>query len=50
MEEQEGGRMDPGEWEFGTSPNEKKVGKGCGEVNIVQILCTHVCKWKIDTC
>jgi hypothetical protein len=28
----------------------KEMGKGYGKVNIVQILCTHVCKWKIDTC
>jgi hypothetical protein len=26
------------------------VGKGCGRVNTVQILCTCVCKWKTDTC
>jgi hypothetical protein len=25
----------------------EKVGKGSGRVNIVQILCTHVCKWKM---
>jgi hypothetical protein len=28
----------------------KKVGKGHGRVKIVQILCTHVCKWKNETC
>jgi hypothetical protein len=28
----------------------EEVGKGCGRVNIVQILCTHVCKWKNETC
>jgi hypothetical protein len=22
----------------------------CRRVNMVQILCTHVCKWKNDTC
>jgi hypothetical protein len=27
-----------------------EVGKGCGWVNIVQILCTHECKWKNETC
>jgi hypothetical protein len=27
----------------------EEVGKGCGRVNIVQILCTHECKWKNDT-
>jgi hypothetical protein len=26
----------------------EEVGKGHGRVNIVQILCTHVCKWKND--
>jgi hypothetical protein len=26
------------------------IGKGCRRVNIVQILCTHECKWKNDTC
>jgi hypothetical protein len=28
----------------------EEVGKGCGRVNILQILITHVCKWKNDTC
>jgi hypothetical protein len=27
-----------------------EVGKGCGRVIIVQILCTHVYKWKNDIC
>jgi hypothetical protein len=22
-------------------------GEGCGKMNMVQILCTHVCKWKM---
>jgi hypothetical protein len=26
------------------------VGKGCRRVNMVQILCAHVCKWKNETC
>jgi hypothetical protein len=26
------------------------VGKGCRRVNMVQILCIHVCKWKNETC
>jgi hypothetical protein len=26
------------------------VGKGYRRVNMVQILCTHVCKWKNQTC
>jgi hypothetical protein len=29
-----------------TSRRGEEVGKGCGRVNMVQILCTHVCKWK----
>jgi hypothetical protein len=28
----------------------EEMGKGYGRVNIVQILCTHVWKWKKDTC
>jgi hypothetical protein len=28
----------------------KEVEKGHGQVNRVQILCAHVCKWKNDTC
>jgi hypothetical protein len=27
----------------------KEMGKGHGRVNMVQILCTYVCKWKNDT-
>jgi hypothetical protein len=27
----------------------KEVRKGCGKVNIVQILCTRVYKWKNDS-
>jgi hypothetical protein len=26
------------------------VEKECGRVNMMQILCAHVCKWKNDTC
>jgi hypothetical protein len=29
---------------------QEKVGKGYRRVNMVQILCTHVCKWKNQTC
>jgi hypothetical protein len=25
----------------------KDVGKGCGRMSMVQILCAHVCKWKM---
>jgi hypothetical protein len=33
----------------GDSRSGEEVRKGCGRVNIVQILCTHVCKCKNDT-
>jgi hypothetical protein len=33
-----------------TSGNGEKVGKGCTKVNVVQILCRHVGKWKNETC
>jgi hypothetical protein len=26
------------------------VGKGCGRMNLMKILCTHVCKWQNETC
>jgi hypothetical protein len=26
------------------------VGKACGKVNMVQILCIYACKWKNDAC
>jgi hypothetical protein len=39
------------EGQFGTSEREEEeVGKGCRGVNTVQILCTHVCKMKNETC
>jgi uncharacterized Fe-S cluster-containing MiaB family protein len=28
----------------------EEVEKGCGMMNMVEILCTHVCKWKSGTC
>jgi hypothetical protein len=31
----------------GTSGRREEVGKGCRRMNMVQILCTHVCKWKM---
>jgi hypothetical protein len=46
--EQEG-RTGPA-WGVGTSGRREEVGKGCGRVNMVQILCTHGCKWKNETC
>jgi hypothetical protein len=33
-----------------TSGRVKEVEKGCGWMNVVQILSTHVCKQKNDTC
>jgi hypothetical protein len=34
----------------GTTKRGEEVAKGCNMVNMVQTLCTHVCKWKNDTC
>jgi hypothetical protein len=31
----------------GTSERGEEVGKGCMRVNIVQILCSYICKWKM---
>jgi hypothetical protein len=28
----------------------EEVRKGCGKVNMVQILHTHICTWKNETC
>jgi hypothetical protein len=39
-----------GAGEVVTSGGEESVGKGCGMVTMVQIWCTHVCKWKNKTC
>jgi hypothetical protein len=36
-------------WGIGSSEREE-VGEGCRRVNMVQILCTHVCKQKNETC
>jgi hypothetical protein len=37
------------EEQVGTSGSGEDVGKGCRRVNMVQILCTHVCKQKNET-
>jgi predicted RNA-binding protein YlqC (UPF0109 family) len=37
-------------WDAGTSGRGKVLGKECRRVNMVQTLCTHVCKRKNDTC
>jgi hypothetical protein len=34
----------------GTSGMGEDVGRGCRKVNMVQILCIHICKWKNETC
>jgi hypothetical protein len=34
----------------GNSGSGEDVGKVCRRVNMVQILCGHVCKWKNGTC
>jgi hypothetical protein len=39
-----------GEGRVGTTGRREEVDKGCRKVNMVQILCTHVCKWKNETC
>jgi hypothetical protein len=53
-----GENTDVGVWESnigwgggaGTSGRAEEVKIGCGMVNMVQILCTHVSKWKNETC
>jgi hypothetical protein len=37
-------------WGFGTSGRGEVAGKVRRRVNMVQILCTHVCKWKMYAC
>jgi hypothetical protein len=34
----------------GINGKEEVLEKGCRRVNTVHKLCTHVCKWKNDTC
>jgi hypothetical protein len=34
----------------GASGRGKEVGRGYRRVNMVPILCTHVCKWKKESC
>jgi hypothetical protein len=46
--EQEGGQVLP-RWVC-ISGMEEELEAGYGRMNIVQMLCTHVCKWKNDTC
>jgi hypothetical protein len=35
---------------LGTSGRWEDVEKGYRKLNILQMLCTHVCKWKNETC
>jgi hypothetical protein len=37
-------------WGWVPVEGRKILGKGCRRVAMVQILCTHVCKWKNETC
>jgi hypothetical protein len=48
IREQEG-RIGP-VWGLATNGRGENVGKGYRRVNMVQILCTHICKWKNETC
>jgi hypothetical protein len=36
-------------WGVHASGRGEEMEKGCRRVDIVQILCTHVCKWKNET-
>jgi hypothetical protein len=48
IRKQEGG-IDPA-WDGGCQKEGEEVEKGCRKVNMMQILHTHICKWKNDTC
>jgi hypothetical protein len=37
-------------WVVGSSWTGEDMGRGCRRVNTVQILCTHVYKWRNETC
>jgi hypothetical protein len=37
-------------WEIGTNGRGEDKRKGCKRVNMVEILCTHVCEWKDENC
>jgi hypothetical protein len=40
------GRQNSSSVGFGSRGRRKDIRKGYRRVNIVEILCTHVCKWK----
>jgi hypothetical protein len=37
-------------WGVGTSEKREDAGKGFRRVNMMPILCTHICKWKKENC
>jgi hypothetical protein len=37
-------------WGVGTSRRREDMGKRHRKMNMLPILCTHVCKWKSETC
>jgi hypothetical protein len=37
-------------WGIGTSGSGEGIKKGCKRVNMMEMLCTHVCKWINGTC
>jgi hypothetical protein len=37
-------------WRVGTSARREDIRKECRKVNVVEIFCTNVCKWKNETC
>jgi hypothetical protein len=37
-------------WRAGTSGKGEDIRKGCRRMNVVEIFCTHGCKWKNETC
>jgi hypothetical protein len=49
IREQEGGTGLVSGGVVDTRGKGEKVGKGCKRVNLLQILCTHECKWKKHT-
>jgi hypothetical protein len=37
-------------WEVGASGKGENIRKRYRRVNMLEILCVHVCKWKNETC
>jgi hypothetical protein len=44
------GRQKGPVWKFCISVGGKDIKKECRRMNVVEVLCTHVCEWKNDTC